>query len=292
MIDLHIHTNYSDGADSLIDVLKKCEERKLTYISITDHDTCNAYKELKKINVKDYYSGTIIPGVEIKCGYKGRLIEILGYKLDTDKFQDWADVYYKDKSKAKLQRKYFDILCERMKEMGLKLDEEVLEKFDSQTNWASVYLYREISRYEENKKFFPEGTLDTFDDFSKKYCGDRNSKLYIDKSKDYPTLEEGIEIVRKCNGLVFFPHLFIYKWATNKEEFIDELLAEYKVDGIECMHSEFNQEQIDYLLKLTEERNYLRSGGSDYHGKNKVGIDLAIGKGNLKIPEFFVEQWI
>ena len=50
MIDLHIHTTYSDGADSLIDVLKKAEEKGLSYISITDHDNCNAYKELKNID--------------------------------------------------------------------------------------------------------------------------------------------------------------------------------------------------------------------------------------------------
>ena len=72
MIDLHIHTTYSDGADNLIDVLKKAEKNKLEYISITDHDNCNAYKELKKINIRSYYTGNIIPGIEIKCGYKGR----------------------------------------------------------------------------------------------------------------------------------------------------------------------------------------------------------------------------
>ena len=40
MIDMHMHTTYSDGADSLIEVLKKAESLKLEYISITDHDTC------------------------------------------------------------------------------------------------------------------------------------------------------------------------------------------------------------------------------------------------------------
>ena len=291
MIDLHVHTNYSDGADSLIEVLKKAEEKGLTHISITDHDNCKAYKELKTLNVKDYYTGVIIPGIEIKCSYKGRLIEILGYKIDTDKMQDWADVYYKDKSRSKLQSKYFRILCERLKEMGITIGEEVIKNFDSEHNWASVYLYKELIKHEENKNFFPEGTLDSFDDFSKKYCGDTNSKLYIDKSKDYPTVQEGIDIIRKCGGLVFFPHIFIYKWAENKKEFIDTLLKEYKVDGRECMHSEFSEEQIEYLLNLTKQRNYFRSGGSDYHGKNKVGIFLGVGKGNLQIPEEFVEEW-
>ena len=105
------------------------------------------------------------------------------------------------------------------------------------------------------------------------------------------SIQEAIDIVKKCDGLIFLPHLFIYKWAEDKEKFIDEILANYSIDGIECMHSEFNDEQIKYLLKLTRDRKYFRSGGSDYHGKNKVGINLGEGKGNLQIPEEFIESW-
>lgn len=203
MIDLHVHTTYSDGADSLIEVLKKAEEMELSYISITDHDNCNAYKELKNIDIKKYYTGTIIPGIEIKCGYKGRLIEILGYKIDTEKMQDWADVYYKDKTKTQLQKKYFDILYKNCKEMGLKLAEDLGNSFDPEKEWASVCIYKELIKYEENKSIFPQGILDTFDNFSKKYCGDVNSKLYIDKTADYPSVQEAIDIVKNVMGWYF-----------------------------------------------------------------------------------------
>ena len=101
MIDLHLHTNYSDGADSLVEILKKSEELKLEYISITDHDNCNAYEELSKIDVKKYYTGRIIPGIEIKCGYKGRLIELLGYNIDTKIINNFMKQYYKNNSKDK-----------------------------------------------------------------------------------------------------------------------------------------------------------------------------------------------
>ena len=47
MIDLHMHTLNSDGTDSVVDILKKAEKLKLEYISITDHDNCNGYEELK-----------------------------------------------------------------------------------------------------------------------------------------------------------------------------------------------------------------------------------------------------
>ena len=56
MIDLHIHTKYSDGTDTLIELLKKAEQNNLELISITDHNTVKAYCELEKMNVKDYFS--------------------------------------------------------------------------------------------------------------------------------------------------------------------------------------------------------------------------------------------
>jgi hypothetical protein len=58
------------------------------------------------------------------------------------------------------------------------------------------------------------------------------------------------------------------------------------------MHSEFSQDEIDYLLDYTKKNGYYRSGGSDYHGKNKVGIEMAVGKGNLNIPNEFIKDWI
>ena len=96
MIDLHMHTTYSDGTDNVIEILKKAE-LKLDCISITDHDKCNAYEELKNIDVKKYYKGEIIKGIEIKCSYKGSTIEVLGYDYDYNKMKAWVKDFYADK---------------------------------------------------------------------------------------------------------------------------------------------------------------------------------------------------
>ena len=56
MIDLHLHTNCSDGTDSPTELLKKAEEKHLEYISITDHDNCDAYEQLKNINISEIFS--------------------------------------------------------------------------------------------------------------------------------------------------------------------------------------------------------------------------------------------
>lgn len=292
MIDLHMHTVYSDGADTLIEILKKAEKNKLDYISITDHDNCNVYMDLKNIDVKKYYSGKIIPGIEIKCSINGRLIEVLGYKIDVDKMKAWADDFYKDKTKEILQQKYFDMLYEKCLKMNLVMSQKSDIEFDGKINWASVQIYKDIKSHIENKEKVPEDFWESFNTFSKKYCGDKNHILYINKEADYPSVKEAIEAIKNAGGLVFLPHLFIYKWVDNIKEFINTLLKEYNIDGIECYHSEFNDENIEYLKNICKERNYFMSGGSDYHGINKPGIEMAIGKGNLKISSEIIQNWI
>lgn len=292
MIDMHMHTTYSDGADSLIEVLKKAESLKLEYISITDHDTCEGYKELAKLDVKKYFSGQIINGVEIKCAYKKRLIEILGYKVDPKVINNFMEDFHKTKSKEILQQKYFDILHERCKDMGLVMSKKEDIEFNPKTDWASIKIYNDIKAHEENKLKVPDDFWSEFNIFSKKYCGDVNYPLYIDKSEDYLQLDEAIKLVKDAGGLVFLPHIFIYKWAEDKKKLLDDIVAEYDVDGIECMHSEFSQDDIDYLLNYTQKNHFYRSGGSDYHGKNKVGIEMAVGKGNLKIESYLIQDWV
>lgn len=292
MIDLHMHTTYSDGADSLIEILEKAEYNNLEYISITDHDNCNAYIELENIDVKKYYTGKIIPGIEIKCSYEGRLIELLGYKIDTKKMKEWTDEYYKDKSKPILQQKYFDLLHQKAISMGLILNKKEEIDFNKETDWASLAIYNEIKKHPENESKVPTDFWADFNSFSKKYCGDKNHILHIDKSKDYPSVQEAIDAIKNANGLVFLPHLFIYKWATNIYDVINSIVTEYDIDGIECYHSEFSEENIEYLLNFCKEKGYLISGGSDYHGINKKNVEMAIGKGKLKIDKHIIEEWI
>lgn len=82
MIDLHIHTNYSGGESNLIEILKIAEKRNVSTIAITDNNTCEAYKELKQIAVKEYFSGKIIPGCEFSTIVNNVPIELIGYNIN------------------------------------------------------------------------------------------------------------------------------------------------------------------------------------------------------------------
>ena len=291
MIDLHMHTTYSDGTYNVIQILQEAEKIGLKSISITDHDKCLAYKELKDIDIKKYYSGKIISGIEIKCAYKGRLIEVLGYNYNTEKMQKWIDEYYKDKQRSVIQTKYFNILYDACMKLQLKLDEKEQIKWNANNDWASFTIYNEIKKHEENKEKLPEDLWEDFTTFTKKYCGDLNSIFHIDKSKDYPTLDVAIKAIKDCGGKALMAHIFIYKWAANKEDLIQDIMQNYDIDGFECYYTKFTVEETQYIVNLCKAKKLLMSGGSDFHGENKPDIKLGVGKGNLRVNEQIIENW-
>lgn len=271
MIDLHIHTINSDGTDSVEEILKKAEKLKLNYISISDHDTCKGYDELKNIDVESIYSGKIIPGIELKCSYKGRTVEVLGYNINVEKMNNWITTFYKDKSKADLQIKYFNLLYEGCQKLGLTLSKKEDIIWNPEVDWASVTIYSDFKKYPENEKKLPADLWTEFSTFTRKYCSDPNYILHIDKSKDYPSLEVAINAIKEADGLAFMPHIFIYKWVEQEEKkaFIEEIVENYDIDGFECYYPDFSEEQKKYILNLCNKKGLYKSGGSDYHGKNK-----------------------
>ena len=292
MIDLHIHTTYSDGTNTVQEILKMAEELKLDAISITDHDTCMAYEELKQIHAEKIFTGIIIPGVEMKCCYQGRVVEILGYKINTAQMNLWLKNFYRDKSFDILQQKYFEHFYKTSIQMGLKMNAKESIAWNPQKDWASITIYQEIKKHPENQKKLPEDLWEDVNVFLKKYCGDKNFPLYIDKSNDYPSIGEAINAIRSAGGYVFLPHLYLYKWITDKKIYIKKLMNEYGIDGVEAYYTTFIEEETKEILDFCKQEKLYISGGSDYHGEHKKGINLATGKGNLKIEKDIIKSWL
>lgn len=291
MIDLHIHTNNSDGSDTVIEVLKKAEKQKLSYISITDHESVNGYGELKKINIKDYYSGKIIPGVELKNYYKDRVIDILAYDIDIDKFNDYLDKNYKSKTHRMLETKNLKHFYKQAKEYKLILDPIENIEWNPDKDWGSVVFYNELKKHPENEAKVPKDLWECFSNFKKDYVYNRNNMFFLDKKDDYPSPKQTVEQVHLAGGRAFLAHVHEYKWVENKIEYISELVKESGLDGIECYYSNFTDEQTAELLEYCKQNNLYTSGGTDYHGTNRPGVEIGIGRGKLNIPEKIIENW-
>lgn len=290
MIDMHMHTIYSDGDKTVEDILKMCEERKLEYISITDHNTCKQYED-DALN-KNIFTGKIIKGVEMNATFKNRKIEILGYKIKNTKIiEEWSQKFFSEEMLRKQQEESKRKLLNICDKKGLIYDEDKIEKDISVTDYITIYIYKELIRHKENYAILGEFT-ESLNVFIRKGLMNPNSEYYTGSDNvPNPMYKDVIDVVHKAGGLAFLAHPFEYRFD-DTIGFIDELRKEKELDGIECFHPSADEDRIGILIEYANKHNLYISGGSDYHGSKKPDVEIGVGKGNLNIPKEFVEKWI
>lgn len=288
MIDLHIHTTHSDGTFSVIELLKEAQRKNLDIISITDHDSVEAYNELNNINIQEYYNGRIIIGCEFKCVFTEYKIpvEILGYGFDLNK----VECFFKEHSNSKIQCKYLAELKRVGKEIGLIFDES-LKINEEKREYASAIFEKEILKYEQNIKVLKDNNIYIDTNFYRDAQSNPKSIFYIDETKDYLSPKDIIDLIHSAGGKAFLAHPCIYK-IDNILNVIEDFVKKYEIDGLECYYSLFNNEETENLLEICKRYNLYVSGGTDFHGENKPDIELGIGKGNLNISKDIINNWI
>ena len=124
MIDLHTHTTYSDGTDTVKDLLRKANDVNLEIISITDHDDISSYKELENTNIDEYFNGKIIIGCEFTATFQDRLIEVLGYGFNYKIVDTYLSKFYTEDFNKKVRITLFNRLINKLKEHKLIYNEK------------------------------------------------------------------------------------------------------------------------------------------------------------------------
>lgn len=290
MIDLHMHTKYSDGTDSVKEILNNANKINLETISITDHNTCDAYEEMLTFDVSKIFNGNLIVGCEFTTSFDSRLIEVLGYGFDFKKVNDYLKNYYtKD-----LINERTNILYKRLLDKITGLDlicnlNDVREK-KFENEFFERDIYEELVKHPENLEKLNEDIWESFSNFFRKGLTNPNSKMFINHAEFKPLLKEIIGLVHEAGGIIFLAHPFQYKFD-DTEEFLNKIYDENDFDGVECFYTTFSKKQSQYLLDFAKKRNLLISGGSDYHGLNKKQHDLGIGGGNLNINKDIISNW-
>lgn len=285
-----MHTNYSDGTDSLKKILINAEEAKLEVISITDHNKCVVYSKMEKFNVNKFYKGNIIVGCEFTTAFDNRLIEVLGYGFDYKKVEDFLNNFYTREKLHKDINILYNRLVEKINSLGLKYNEKNIKKIKYSKKFFELKFYAELVKYPENKEKLKEDIWKSFSDFYRKGLTNPDSKIFINAAELKPQLKEIIDLVHEANGLIFLAHPYQYKFS-DTEVFLEKIYNENNFDGVECFYTTNNSEQSKYLVDFAKKRNLLISGGSDYHGLNKKQHELGIGKGNLRISKDIISNW-
>ena len=282
MIDLHMHTIYSDGDKTVEEVLKMYENKKLEYISITDHDTCKQYNDVALKN-NNIFSGKIIIGSELHAVFQKKNIEILAYNINPNIINEWCEKYYSEEKLREQQdicrQRLFDI-CNKH---GLVYDESKIRKPKKVSEYVERPIYEEVMKHKENHKILGEFT-ESFGIFFRKGLANPESSYFMNHIEFRPPYKEVIDIIHKAGGKAFLAHPFEYKFK-DTIEFINDLRKEKELDGIECFHPSANQEQRKILVEYAKNNNLYISGGSDYHGSPKPDIEIGVGRGDLNIPK-------
>ena len=287
MIDLHMHTVYSDGGKKVDEILKMCEEKKLEYISITDHNTARQYGDEALKNNK-IFSGKVIKGVELNAVFQNKNIEILGYNINPDIINEWCNKHYSEE-KLKGQQ---EICCKRLLDIcdkqGLIYDKSKIVK-PKATGYVEISIYNELMRHKENYNILGEFT-ESLGVFFRKGLANPKSVYFVNRIEFRPKYKEVVDIIHESGGKAFLAHPFEYKFE-DTIGFINDLRKEKELDGIECFHPSANQEERKTLVKYVKENKLYMSGGSDYHGDSKPDIEIGIGRGDLNISKEILE-WL
>ncbi len=301
-VDMHSHSTHSDGTCSVEEILKLAEERNLAILSITDHNVVEAYEDIKDKKIRNIFSGILVPGCEVTTTYKGEVVEILGYKIEHEKFRELlAENLLSERDRRLRKYKVSCITVDTLTKLGVKFRENFGDDlynnpqqfYDNRNESVMDGILREIKSFEENAKWFnslEEMQNITTKDFVRNMVYNPKSKFYIDQRSIYPSLNKVIEIIHECGGLAFLAHLYIY--SESVAENLDDIANNYGLDGLETYYTLFTEDQVEFLKKYTAEHDLYRSGGSDFHGERKPNHELGIGKGNMQIPKEIITEWL
>jgi 3',5'-nucleoside bisphosphate phosphatase len=248
--DLHCHTTFSDGTMTPSELLAHAKQIGLSALAITDHDTIEAYGTAPAVAKQ---LGLLLGhGVEFSSTFEGLSVHILGYDFDllSSSIQVLCEKHRlrrKERNKAileKLSRLQMPILEEELLEMG--------ERSIGRPHIAKLMV---------QKKYVP-----TIKQAFNRYIGD--GKPCFAPGKEI-SAEETIAVIHEGGGKAFIAHPHLLGHAAKTKR-----LLELKFDGIECHYARFLPEQESRWLKIAKEKNWLVSGGSDFHGSNKEYIEL------------------
>ncbi len=252
-VDLHLHTNYSDGFLSPFQLLQKVKNEGIDCISITDHDSVSAIEEAASIG--NEIGVEVIAGVEISSDVKDKEIHILGYFVEPGNSE--LERYLNFFREERIKRAERIVIKINNLGMPLKID-DVLELAKNST----------VGRPHIAQIMLEKGFVNSYYEAFNKYLGN-DCPAY--ERKVHVSPKSAFKIINDAGGLSFIAHPGYLEDNLLKE------LIEAGVDGIEVIHPSNSAQQTKFYKGIANEYFLLESGGSDFHG-GKREDDRNLGK--------------
>lgn len=272
-VDLHVHSTRSDGTFSPAQLVDYAIEKELAAFALTDHDSVAGLDEaisyaesLRKSNPN---VPEVIPGIEFSTEYQGRDIHIVGLYIDyhSETFRAHIDNFVSSRDLRN------EKMCTMLREgAGMDISYEKLQE---------AFPNSVITRAHYAKYMLEHGYIKSLKEAFERYIGD-HCPYYVPREKVTPS--QAIGLILAVGGIPVLAHPTLYGMG---HEHLNTLVAELKEAGLvalEAIYSTYTGADEREMRTLAARHGLAISGGSDFHGSNKPGLDLGIGYGKLFIP--------
>lgn len=253
MIDLHTHSNYSDGTDSPAELINKALAAGVTTIALTDHDSIAGISEAQSA----LRSGiSLVPGAEISCQTEdGISVHMLGLLFDLSNSELLATMENtRENRHGRMQR-----IIERINEAGIEISmQDVLAELSEGATLGRPHLADALVK---------KGVVKSRDEAFAEMLHNK-SKYYVAHYSPKPV--DAIRLIKEAGGVAVIAHpMASHRGRTISIETFGDLINA-GLDGIEVDHRDHSPDEKSALIKLATENNLVMTGASDYHGNGKL----------------------
>lgn len=272
-VDLHLHTTASDGVKTPSEMVRYAKYKGLQAIAITDHDTIGGLEE--GLEEGERIGFEVISGIEISAEHSPGSMHLLGYFIDIRDSLLNERLKYLQKAREERNPR----MVEKLNQLGVHITyEEVLKASGGgqvgRPHFAQVLV----------EKKYVKNFQEAFDRYLKK-----GAPAYVDKLRFTPA--EAIRFIQEARGVAVLghPNTLGLNGYGELERLITDLIK-VGLKGIEVFYPEHSALEITQYKGLAEKYGLVTTGGTDYHGIEKEGLDVGVGKGDMKLPYSIVER--
>lgn len=274
LIDLHAHSTASDGSLTPTELVRHARRLGLRAIALTDHDTIAGNEEAARAG--EELGIELVPGVEMSSHYPTGTMHVLGYYIDFRNSGLNEELARLQEVRSERNR----LIAAKLKELGIDIELEDVAGLAGPGG--------QVGRPHFARALVERGFVGSIEEAFERYLK-KGAPAYSSKFRLLP--QEAIALIRRAGGLAVLAHPFTLHLDGDRERLFS-LLCQLKsmgLAGVEAYYSEHSPEQERLYAEAARKCSLLLTGGSDYHGANKEGVELGRGYGRLAVPYRLLE---
>ncbi|MCH5185389.1 MAG: PHP domain-containing protein [Oscillospiraceae bacterium] len=273
-VDLHTHSTCSDGTLTPSELAAEAKSCGLAAAALTDHDTVNGTDEF--IRASERLGIEPVAGVEISAKYRTEM-HIVGLMIDHKSGALVSRLEYLQKNRCERNGRVLELIQKNGMDISLA-DITGQKDGGGLENAGRAHIARALV-----EKGYASDMQDAFDKYLKK-----GRPCYIERITFPP--RESIELIKNAGGAAVLAHPYYITRDRDELERLLRELAGYGLDGFECMYSDYPPEYRAMCMELADKTGLLKSGGSDFHAKNRPNVKLGYASDGERIPYEYLEK--